>query len=57
METDGAGWEQQQDNEERQFFEEAQEALKADAEAYNRWLEELDRELSQTERDDARFSR
>ena len=37
------GWEGD-DTRERLWFEQAQEALKADAEAYNRWLEEIDRQ-------------
>ena len=43
----GPGWEQQQDNEERRFFEEAQELLKADAEAYWAWCSKVERELEE----------
>jgi hypothetical protein len=41
------------DTEERRMFDEAQELLKQDAEAYWKFLIELDRELNQTEREDA----
>jgi uncharacterized protein YukE len=46
------GWEGDE-TAERLYFDQAQELLKQDAEAYNRWLIELDRELNQTEREDA----
>jgi hypothetical protein len=46
------GWEGDEAAE-RRFFDEAQELLKQDAEAYWKFLIELDRELNQTEREDA----
>jgi hypothetical protein len=37
---DGPGWEQQEDSERRRFDEE-HELMKADAENYERWLDEI----------------
>ena len=50
--NDFEGWEGDE-TAERFFFDQAQELLKQDAEAYWKFLIELDREFNQTEKEDA----